>query len=303
MNYMLGLLVIAVVLLIASLVGVGVVFEGRDRVGYAAQLRAVPETNCADVYADEPTEIRGTVEPHPDADLLEAPFSDGGCVYREWEVLERRGAGRHRRWSTLDGETDAVPFVINDGTGTVSVHLPEAHDALVDRARNPTQSTSAGDSDPVKSFLEERNISVPSGSWLTRRRRKYVQHLIEPGDTVYALGYATQTAEPRAPYRFELGPFPDEDDSGYRFLVSDFSPRRLLLGYLTGPVMMIYGLILALAPIGFLLNMFLVDFYGTAFVFLTVGAIAVGIGYLFLDDAIVWLRSRSHRLNSSHNRA
>ncbi len=300
---MLGLSVIAVILLIASLVGFSVVLEGRDRVSYAAQLRAVPETNCADVYADEPTEIRGTVEPHPEADLLEAPFSEGGCVYREWEVLELRRSARRSRWSTLDGETDAVPFVINDGTGTVCVRLPEARDALVDRARNPTQSTSAGDSDSVQSFLADRDISVPSGSWLTRRRRKYIQHLIEPGDEVYALGYATQTADPRAPYRLELGAFPADDESGYRFLVSDFSPRRLLLGYLTGPAMMIYGLILGLAPLGTLLNIFVIDFYETAFMSLTVGAIAVGIGYLFLDDALVWIRSQSHRLDNRHNRA
>ena len=120
----------------------------------------VPTSNvrsAAQGYA----EIQGTVEPLDDR-TLEGPLTRAPCVWYSYAVTERRKKRGDER--NIDARTAALPFLLNDGTGTCLIEPAEAC------------------------------LICDTVAWRTEGTRAYYEWSIRPGDTVYAIGLFSSDA-------------------------------------------------------------------------------------------------------------
>jgi hypothetical protein len=130
-------------------------------------------------------EVRGRAE---GKGPLAAPLTGRSCVWYRWRIEEEVGDSRHRRWRTLEqGSSDAWPFYVEDETGQVLVDPQGANiDAPHDLSRVNPDLTG-----PLGSFVEERGIRT-SGFLGMRRKLRFTEWHIAPGDALYVLGVAQE---------------------------------------------------------------------------------------------------------------
>jgi hypothetical protein len=130
-------------------------------------------------------EVRGRAEGKAP---LEAPLTGRPCVWYRWRIEEEVSDKRHRHWRTVEqGSSDAWPFYVEDDTGRVLVdpkgaRIEAAHD--LSRVDPPL----AG---PLGAFVQERGIRT-SGFLGMRRKLRFSEWHIAPGDTLYVLGVAQE---------------------------------------------------------------------------------------------------------------
>lgn len=73
------------------------------------------------VYRDGPTETEGTATTTDEGETVRGPFSGIDCLACEYKVQELRSSGQSHHWKTLEEGVVAVPFLLDDETGTVRV--------------------------------------------------------------------------------------------------------------------------------------------------------------------------------------
>jgi hypothetical protein len=120
--------------------------------------------------------------------FLKSPFFLKDCVYYMY-VIERLMADRHpERWKTLKTESETLPFILRDETGSVLVDPAEAEinttkgfEWLLDREHMPPVQ--------VREFLALHGIEYKDPLGLEYKMR-YREYFIEPGDKLYILGTA-----------------------------------------------------------------------------------------------------------------
>lgn len=164
------------------------------------QTIAARETTDALSVTPGPTEVSGTAVADDDRTLT-APFTDASCLLAEWQVEEWDTSGDSSSWQTLDTGTLAVPFAVDDGTGTVRVAPEGASIELTDSWW--TETVEIDDEPPatVKQFLDRDSTPraatgslLPSFGWGNEEGdRRYHQRLLRPGEEVYVHGTATRT--------------------------------------------------------------------------------------------------------------
>jgi len=130
-------------------------------------------------------EVRGRAE---GKGPLEAPLTGHPCVWYRWRIEEEVGDSRHRRWRTLEhGSSDAWPFFVEDDSGRVLVDPQGAQiDAPHDLSRVNPELTGA-----LGGFVQERGIRT-HGFLGMRRKLRFTEWHIAPGDTLYVLGVAQE---------------------------------------------------------------------------------------------------------------
>jgi len=174
-------------------------------------------------------EITGRIVPH---DVIEGPFSSRACVYCQARVKEHSG----RNYLTTLDRTQAVPFSIDDGTGTVLV-VPAGAEVFLDRdTRLCTGRTLINESTPprVEAYLHRHGKT--SRDWLSLNKAMlYEEVILEPGDTVYVLGTAVRQSDGAVQIRASQGnPFVISDKEElrltgwlrWRWLTADLSESR-----------------------------------------------------------------------------
>lgn len=164
-----------------------------------------------------------------------------------------------RAHSTIHDETRTVPFLVEDGTGTVRVEPPEEPDVRLDRKietvrnrRMPEVADLAAD--PAAATAE--SITVGDTPQLRDYRRRYEQGAIAPGEEVYVLGEAVSRADWDGS---EFAITGGDDPAG--FVVSDLSPEEVRTGgkigaylaYAFGGLMALLGALLLFGGIATLL--------------------------------------------------
>jgi hypothetical protein len=150
------------------------------------RLRLIEDTPTAKVrsMALGRVELQGRAEARED---LEAPLTGFPCVFFRYEIEEERGSGRQRRWRTVArGDSSAQGFYLADATGRVLVDPTGAELQLECdwRATNPTLSPR------LEGVLASHGIDA--GGWLLRRRLRFREWLIAPGERIYVLGIAQE---------------------------------------------------------------------------------------------------------------
>lgn len=166
--------------------GAGVFFFTR---GFAAwrHMRLVEDTPTSKIrsMALGRVEVQGRAEGKA---ALDAPLTGRPCVWYRWRIEEEVGDSKHRRWRTLEqGDSNAWPFYVEDETGRIPVDPQGANiDAPHDLSRvNPDLVGPLGD------FVRERGIRT-QGFLGMRRKLRFTEWHIAPGDLLYVLGVAQE---------------------------------------------------------------------------------------------------------------
>ncbi len=112
-----------------------------------------------------------------------APLSGLPCTWWRYKIEERRYTGRSRSWSTIQSDTSATPFVLDDGTGQclIDPRGAEVFPGATDVWYGPT---------------EWPQVRVPNGSgilgWLVDSfvtdRYRYTEHRLQSHEALYAIG-------------------------------------------------------------------------------------------------------------------
>lgn len=180
---------IRVLFLLALGLGSGILWFGGGLKRWR-RLRLVQDTPTSKVRSM----AMGRVEVHGRAEgkaALEAPFTGASCVWFRWAVEEEVRRNRHKSWKTIArGGSDAWPFYLEDETGRVLVDPRGAEVEIpVDyRSTRPERAQS------IAAFLEGEGVSTRSFfGW--RRKLRFSEWHIAPGESVYVLGVAQERGD------------------------------------------------------------------------------------------------------------
>jgi len=123
---------------------------------------------------------RGVAPPN---DANKAPLTGLPCPWWRYKIEERRYSGRSRSWCTIQSDTSAVPFLLDDGTGQclIDPRGAEVFPGATDVWYGPT---------------EWPQVHIPKGSgvfgWLVDTfvtdRYRYTEYRLQAREALYAIG-------------------------------------------------------------------------------------------------------------------
>jgi len=231
--------------------GLYLVYKGFDEYRASRLIRDTATETVRSVAAGR-TELTGTAK--PDDTLFHRPFSDGECLYANYRIREKRDKSGQEgsEWTTVDSDTWVTPFYLDDETGEIRVE-PEAMAKFeISDEHTTTVTVGSGQREPpeIREFLEEVS-SASSGS----RKRRYIEKVIPPEESVYVLGGAEQreTEEGANEDRLAIR----RDGGSDRLIISDMSEGKLTstLTY-RAPMLILIGLVVSAGCLYALLQMF-----------------------------------------------
>jgi hypothetical protein len=123
---------------------------------------------------------RGILPPNA---VNRGPLTGVPCTWWRYKIEERRSTGRSRAWSTIQSDTSAVPFLLDDGTGQCLVDPRGAE--VFPGARDVWYGPS-----------EWPEVRIPNGTgvfgWLVdsllKGKYRYTEYRLQPHQHVCALG-------------------------------------------------------------------------------------------------------------------
>jgi hypothetical protein len=127
-------------------------------------------------------ELTGHGVQPPDAQL-KGPLTGLPCTWWRYKIEERRYSGRSRSWTTVQNDTSAVPFLLDDGTGQCLID-PRGAEVF------------PGATDVWYGPSEWPEMHIPNGTGIFGRltdafftdRYRYTEHRLQPHEQVYAIG-------------------------------------------------------------------------------------------------------------------
>ena len=119
---------------------------------------------------------------------LSTPFSNFPCVFFQYLVEEYRSSGKSGHWATIKRYTSPLPFLVDDGTGSIYVNPGGAQAELKSKNVFTNQFFNTL---PVnaKKFLDMNGISY-TGFLGFQKKMRLTEYFIAPGSPVYVLGTA-----------------------------------------------------------------------------------------------------------------
>ena len=112
-----------------------------------------------------------------------APLTGTPCAWWHYKIEQRGSSGRSRSWCTIQSDTSAEPFLLDDGTGQCLIDprgaevIPSACDVWYGPSEWP-------------------QVHIPNGSgvfgWLVDTlvtdKYRYTEHRLQPNEPLYAIG-------------------------------------------------------------------------------------------------------------------
>ena len=114
----------------------------------------------------------------------QGPLTRIPCTWWRYKIEERRSSGRSRSWTTVQSDTSAVPFILDDGTGQCLIDprgaevFPSATDVWYGNSEWPEVRIPDGEG-----FLGKLADLLLAGG-----RYRYTEYRLQLRETVYALG-------------------------------------------------------------------------------------------------------------------
>jgi hypothetical protein len=171
------------------------------------EILEMPTTRIADATGGERVRVSGRVVESPDHGLLTAPFTGRGVVwfharydkfhlappptmadYLGGGLLER--AMREQWWDLIDHAT-GVPFLIDDGTGTLA-RVDGTHAAALRLSEKALADVSYVDSVPsaFRTYMTSLGAQTERGMASNSARHRFFETSFVPGDPIVVVGTA-----------------------------------------------------------------------------------------------------------------
>lgn len=195
---------LVILVFIALVVGVIVVASSAGNWRRRQRIVATPTTPIAHCAGDSVVEIKGKVIASEQGSFR-TPFSGREAVFCRIAVQERRRRGKSSYWHTVIEEIDARDFYVEDGSGQQARIAPRGANTVLDK-QSVASSGLFNDPPPqLVAFLSSRGIS--SETWLgMNKNMQYLEEVLAPGDSLYAIGPSHREAGPPAPDAYRNGP-------------------------------------------------------------------------------------------------
>lgn len=238
-------------LVLVLLFGLGLlmVYRGFDEYR-AGRLIRDTATETVRAAAVGRTELVGTARPA--GTTLARPFTDGDCLYASYQVREEReDDDGDTSWATVDHDVWVTDFLLDDGTGEISVEPEASAKFEVSDEHSTTITVAEGASPPprVAEFLEQGTDVEPTSG----NERRYVEEVIPPGESVYVLGGAELRQAEGGANEDRL--VVRRDGGSDRFIVSDMTEKQLTSTLSKrAPMMIVAGLAMSAFSLYFLLS-------------------------------------------------
>lgn len=187
------------IVLLTGLVGGGLLALGFALREVSAIWQVVGGTTT-DIFSlstgtNGPTSISGTALQYEDT--LVSPFTGSDCLALAYEVSELRTTNNGASWVEIDSGRAAIPFLLEDDSGSVLVEPTRVRLGLDESTRTEVDG---GDPPParIQEFIE-RNDDVDSEerTWDLKvvelnvgNDRRYIERRLDPGESVTVFGEA-----------------------------------------------------------------------------------------------------------------
>lgn len=175
---------------IPILIGLGLIYAGRRRRKMAAEMAATETTPIGDIEAgDAPVAVGGEARPvsgTASATMLGTDAVRVGTFVQRW----MGGADDSSPWRAVYRNDDRVPWLIDDGTGQLTVDATRQGDIEIDTTRYVVDE---GETPPdaVQRLIDTTDeLSADPDT-----KRRYNEYAIEVGAEVYAYGEAVERAD------------------------------------------------------------------------------------------------------------
>lgn len=198
------MVVIVIFAFIALAGAAALIYFGRRELARLARIRETPTTHARDVSSGF-VEVKGVVEA---TEIVTSPFYAVPAVYVRWQVEEYRSRGKSSSWVTVLQGIECKDFWIRDDSGRVRVPAAELSPVLYLAGKNTTSSGSFRNApEHIEQFLARHGRS--STGWVFNKSMRYTEECIQPGEHIYALGWArremSEAAFTQAPQSSERG--------------------------------------------------------------------------------------------------
>jgi hypothetical protein len=161
------------------------VYFGRRELQRLSRITETPTTHARDVTSGF-VEVKGVVEA---AQVVTSPFYAVPAVYVRWCVEEYRRRGKSSSWVTVLQGVECKDFWIRDDSGRVRVPVAGLSPVLYLAGKNTTSSgTFRSAPEHIEQFLARHGRS--SSGWVFNKSMRYTEECIQPGEHIYALGWA-----------------------------------------------------------------------------------------------------------------
>jgi hypothetical protein len=181
-------------------VGIGLYFMNRGRKlrGQSKRIAATETTQIRDLQPGA-AEVKGAAHPAEDASIMQSPMTGADALATHVMVEKYQSSSQGGgSWTTIHEAESAVPIMVDDGTAEVRVELPSDGELNLDLIRK-TVGGGEEPPEPIRRFVEqEADVDEATrhdlGLLSVGERRRYSEGVLEPGEGVYVLGTARETA-------------------------------------------------------------------------------------------------------------
>ncbi len=157
-------------------------------------LRAAPTFTLAEMPEDRRCRVIGQAYAQGAAGpILRGPLSNRECLMYVVTVEEQVNNGRGTAWRTLIQESQAVPFMLTDGTGKALVDPTHAHTVLEFDCKSQSGLFDPADATETAFLAKHGHTST---GWLFNRGLRYREAVVHIGESITVLGLAVREPDP-----------------------------------------------------------------------------------------------------------
>lgn len=197
------------------LFGIGMVLHAGSILYHLSILLRLGRTDTGAIDKPGLVSVEGTIQ-KPLAEPLESPFQrKSGCLAK-WTVKEYTGHDLQvgGGWTDFGTGYEAVPFIIDDGSGPVAIDITGDEQLRVlelelpDYDDDPIYEQDVAETPPdhITEFLNEYEAEIRDHQGETRvpttksgdeqGDRRYYEQVLQSGDRIYVAGFAEVTENP-----------------------------------------------------------------------------------------------------------
>lgn len=227
--------------LVVASVGLGVLVVNVGLLRHAVRVLRSRDTLDTTTVTDGTTRtVTGTVQPHPESNLLMSPcrLDAHDSVFCEWAV------DRGNDWGRVEDGHKGTLALIHNGAQTLRVDFSSVtHTTLSHDQESPLYFEDGGPQTALETFLQENSEYTPRLPDFDPRTRRVISKSLTPGDAVTISGTVVRTDPENSHAGVALtNGGTDSNGSSGRLRIHNWSVKRAVTDVLLRVVISVFSL-------------------------------------------------------------